>query len=73
MTQDDYANGSVDTKGGSLVMSDFWINKMKQVEVVVSDSSNGKLSVVKVLKGEVVAANRDSASEMIEMGEKWYM
>ena len=54
-------------------MNDFWINKMKQVEVVVSDSSNGKLSVVKVLKGEVVAANRDSASEMIEMGEKWYM
>jgi len=54
-------------------MNDFWINKMKQVEIVVSDSSNGKLSVVKVSKREVGVVHRDSASEMIEMGEKWYM
>lgn len=51
------ANGSVDTKGGSLVMNDFWINKMKQVEIVVSDSSNGNLSVVKVSKGEFGATS----------------
>ena len=57
MTRDDCVNSSVDTKGGSSVMNDFWINKMKQVEIVVSDSSNGKLSVVKVPKREVGATS----------------